>query len=111
MSGQHRSYSISFKAQVVEECAQPGASVAGVALSHGLNANLVHKWIRHQLAQPAAVPSGFIPIPLASSLPAIPSTADMAIQIGVPHRAGELSVRWPSNDPEGCARFLREVLK
>ncbi|OPD72540.1 transposase, partial [Pseudomonas aeruginosa] len=45
MPGQRRSYPKSFKAQVVEECTQPGASVAGVALSHGLNANLVHKWI------------------------------------------------------------------
>ncbi|URM30960.1 transposase [Pseudomonas frederiksbergensis] len=32
-------YSKSFKTQVVDECVQPGASVAGVALSHGLNAN------------------------------------------------------------------------
>ncbi|MDE1557443.1 transposase, partial [Comamonas aquatica] len=28
------------------ECAQPGASVASVALSHGINANVVHKWRR-----------------------------------------------------------------
>ncbi|TEF58520.1 transposase, partial [Pseudomonas aeruginosa] len=56
--GQRRSYPKSFKAQVVEECTQPGASVAGVALSHGLNANLVHKWIRRQQAQLPAVPSG-----------------------------------------------------
>ncbi|KSD92075.1 hypothetical protein AO906_14350 [Pseudomonas aeruginosa] len=74
MPGQRRSYPKSFKAQVVEECTQPGASVAGVALSHGLNANLVHKWI-------------------------------------IPHRAGKLSVQWPGKDPEGCARFLRELLK
>lgn len=59
MPGQRRSYPKSFKAQVVEECTQPGASVAGVALSHGLNANLVHKWIRCQQAQLPAVPSGF----------------------------------------------------
>ncbi|UCM27185.1 transposase [Pseudomonas sp. PS1(2021)] len=59
--GQRRSYPKSFKAQVVDECTQPGASVAGVALSHGLNANLVHKWIRRQQAQLPAVPSGFIP--------------------------------------------------
>ncbi|RML11324.1 hypothetical protein IPC80_11740 [Pseudomonas aeruginosa] len=66
MPGQRRSYPKSFKAQVVEECTQPGASVAGVALSHGLNANLVHKWIRRQQAQLPAVPSGFIPIPLVA---------------------------------------------
>ena len=33
----------------------------------------------------------------------------MAIQIAIPHRAGKLSVQWPGNDPEGCARFLREA--
>ncbi|MEN1793165.1 transposase, partial [Pseudomonas aeruginosa] len=81
--GQRRSYPKSFKAQVVEECTQPGASVAGVALSHGLNANLVHKWIRRQQAQLPAVPSGFIPIPLVPSVPATPSAADRAIQIAI----------------------------
>ncbi|MCZ8400551.1 transposase [Achromobacter xylosoxidans] len=34
------------KARIVAECRQPGISIAGVALSHGVNANLVHKWIR-----------------------------------------------------------------
>ncbi|HGM6311122.1 TPA: transposase, partial [Pseudomonas putida] len=46
MQSQRRSYSKSFKAQVVQECAQPGASIASVAQKHSLNANLVHKWIR-----------------------------------------------------------------
>jgi transposase-like protein len=48
MQPTHRSYSKSFKAQVIQECAQPGASIASIALSHSLNANLVHKWIRLQ---------------------------------------------------------------
>ncbi|ALZ19831.2 IS66 family insertion sequence hypothetical protein [Pseudomonas aeruginosa] len=109
--GQRRSYPKSFKAQVVDECIQPGASVAGVALSHGLNANLVHKWIRRQQAQLPAASSSFIPIPLVPSLPATLNAADMAIQIAIPHRAGKLSVQWPGNDPEGCARFLRELLR
>ena len=39
------------------------------------------------------------------------TAADRAIQIAIPHRAGKLSVQWPGNDPEGCARFLRELLK
>lgn len=43
MAGQRRSYPKTFKAQVVDECAQAGASVAGVVLSNGLNSNLVHK--------------------------------------------------------------------
>jgi len=54
MQPQRRSYSKSFKAQVIQECAQPAASIACVALSHSLNANLVHKWIRLQ-SQKSAV--------------------------------------------------------
>ncbi|WP_448123723.1 transposase [Pseudomonas veronii] len=40
MQSQRRSYSKSFKAQVVQECAQPGASIASVAQKHSLNANV-----------------------------------------------------------------------
>jgi transposase len=34
-----------FKATVMAECQQPGASVAAVSLAHGLNVNLVRKWL------------------------------------------------------------------
>lgn len=33
------------KAQVVQECLQPGISLARVALRRGINANLVREWI------------------------------------------------------------------
>ena len=46
MPQERRSYSKSFKAQVIAECAQADTSIANVALTHNLNANLVHKWIR-----------------------------------------------------------------
>ena len=46
MQQDRRTYSKAFKAQVVAECAQPDTSIASVALTHNLNANLVHKWIR-----------------------------------------------------------------
>ncbi|MFC0668327.1 transposase, partial [Azotobacter chroococcum] len=44
---QRRSYSKAFKAQVVQECSLPGNSVASVALSHGINTHVVHRWRRH----------------------------------------------------------------
>jgi len=34
------------KAQILAECERPGASIAKVALAHGVNANLVHGWRR-----------------------------------------------------------------
>ena len=42
---QRTSYPKPFKAQVVQECLQPGVSMASVALRHGINANLVRKSI------------------------------------------------------------------
>jgi transposase len=39
-----RHYSPEFKAQVMSECDVPGASVAKVAMSHGINTNVVHGW-------------------------------------------------------------------
>ena len=39
-----RRYSAAQKAQVLAECDEPGASVAKVAMAHGINANVVHRW-------------------------------------------------------------------
>ena len=43
-SGPRRRHSDELKAKVLAACDEPGASISGVALAHGLNANLVHKW-------------------------------------------------------------------
>jgi transposase len=40
-----RVHSPDFKAQVIGECRRPGASIAAVAISHGLNPNVVRKWL------------------------------------------------------------------
>ena len=49
VSGQKRDgrcrYSAQAKAELVRRCSQPGVSVAAMALAHGLNANLLRKWI------------------------------------------------------------------
>ena len=41
-----RSYPKELKARIVSECQGGERSVASIALEHGINANLVHKWIR-----------------------------------------------------------------
>jgi transposase len=40
-----RTYSDAFKGDVVKQCLAPGVSVAAIALSHSINANLVRRWI------------------------------------------------------------------
>jgi len=44
-----RRHSAAFKRKLLELIEQPGASVAGIALEHGVNANLVFKWRRAKL--------------------------------------------------------------
>ncbi|MBI6604016.1 transposase [Pseudomonas rhodesiae] len=33
------------KAQVVQECLQPGATLSSVAIAHDINANVICKWM------------------------------------------------------------------
>jgi len=80
-----RSHSPEFKARIVAACRDPGVSVAGVALDHGLNDNLVRRWIKEANTGPAPVKPDFVPLALPAPLVATSSTvADDAICIEVP---------------------------
>jgi transposase len=83
---------------------QPGASIASVPLSHGINANLVRKWIPFYRDVDGNNLPAFIPLKMESS---IPTRTEPMIKIDVPCRQGRPVVNWPINDPEGCARFVR----
>ncbi|MBX5164802.1 IS66-like element accessory protein TnpA [Rhizobium sp. NZLR4b] len=58
------------KDRLVAACLEPGASVSKLARLHGVNANLVWKWIRkHTKAHPLppSSPSVFIPVQVAAA--------------------------------------------
>jgi len=60
-----RRHSVELKQQIIARCAEPGASVASIALSYGINANVVHKWRREAGgALPALQAPAFVPVPL-----------------------------------------------
>ncbi|AZE26045.1 transposase [Pseudomonas chlororaphis] len=63
MHPQRRTYSKSFKTQVIQESSEPGASIANIALGYSLNANLVHKWIRLHNQKAVDLQPAFIPLP------------------------------------------------
>lgn len=46
-----RRYDPAGKRRLVEACLQPGVSLAGMALRHGVNANLLRKWVAEQQRQ------------------------------------------------------------
>ena len=113
-----RRYSAETKAQVIAECDAPGASVAKVAMAHGINANVVHRW--RQLARedegegvrPAPVATadvgGFVPVPLPAPSVVVPVN-DIRIEL---HRGTTtVKVTWPLSAAAECAAWLREVLR
>jgi len=43
--GGRRTYSVAAKRALVQMCLRPGVSVASTALAHGINANLLRRWM------------------------------------------------------------------
>lgn len=121
--GPRRRHSDEFKMEVVQACGGPDVSVAAVALSFGVNANLVRQWLRGRgfkregvasaVAAPAASPQRFVPLALAAASPSKPQAALVAAAIRVEVRRGglQVNVRWPQAAAADCAAWLRELLR
>ena len=107
-----RFYSPELKNQVMQECRQSGASVAGVALSHGINANIVHRWLREH-SQTALVPQSqaFVPVTLDEPAPGSAPQAAPDIWIEVQRANATIVVKWPLQGSAACAAWLREWLR
>ncbi|MGZ5030568.1 MAG: IS66-like element accessory protein TnpA [Methylobacter sp.] len=58
-----RRYDPEAKRELVNVCLQPGTSVARVALEHGVNANLLRKWIDRYREQAISVTDRAPPLP------------------------------------------------
>ena len=110
-----RFYSPEFKLHAVGECGQVGASIAAVALKHGVNANIVHRWLReHSQARLAVQPLAFMPVTLTaqaispSPQSELPTPPDIRIEV---QRANTtIVVNWPLQGGASCAQWLREWL-
>ena len=135
-SGPRRRHSDEIKAKVLAACDEPGASISGVALAHGLNTNLVRKWrsgrgVKRAVmviaptaaiqAPPAAL--GAAPEFVAVDMPAPAKAAMRAaaqptaaapmgealIQIELRRGPLHLNVRWPTAAAEDCRAWLSEL--
>ncbi len=127
-----RRHSAQLKREVLAACSVPGASVAGVALSFGLNANLVRQWRRGRgikqcegtaLVETAATSGAaqerqgqpqFIALAMPPAQPISAPPAKLPeVDIRIEARRGDLqvSVNWPSSEGADCAAWLRELLR
>ena len=107
-----RFYSPELKLQVVGACSQPGASIAGVALQHGINANIVHRWLReHSQGTLVNRPQTFVPVTLNSAIEPATVQPTSDIRVEVKRANATIVVRWPLAGGAACAQWLRECLQ
>ena len=108
-----RRYDEPFKGEVMAECDAPGASVAKVAMTHGINANVVHRWRRvAREAGQASVskPREFIPVVVTSPAPT-EAGGSRGIEIELRRGAITMKVSWPRSATADLAAWTRELLR
>jgi transposase len=126
-----------FKAKVLAQCRESGASVAAVAQANGLNANLVRKWLEGRglkrcgldvdggIAERALIPAApvagrlqFMPVELSASSQAVqPAAPDGSaassepthIHVELRRGGASVTVQWPASQAWQCAAWLGEL--
>ena len=113
-----RVHSDDFKANAVASCMQPGMSMAAVAMAHGINANLLRRWVREVETRHEANPSRALPVPksvakTAAFVPMQLPAASVAPDIRIELRRGAtaITVSWPTEAAPACAAWMRELLR
>lgn len=102
---------------------QPGMSMAAVAMAHGVNANLLRRWVRDAEMKPPAGLLGNV----ASSGVAAPEHKSLFVPVGLPaptepamlanirielqRGATAVTVTWPASAASECAAWMRELLR
>lgn len=115
-----RYHSPEFKARLIAACQQPGISMAAIALTHQVNANLLRRWVREaeqaasslspvassdQVAVSQPSSPAFVPVRLTEAFSAEP------IRLELCTGTIQVNIAWPSAQAEACALWLRELLR
>lgn len=109
-SRKRRRHGAELKAQVLAECNAPGASVAKVAMAHGINANIVHGWRKQaRKAGAVTVAERFVPVAIA---PVVPQVADdRAIEVELRRSGITIKLSWPMSASMDLSVWARELLR
>jgi len=115
-----RRYTAGFRRELVERCLEPGASVSGIALENGINANVVFRWRREHLraisgvAQHGAAKAVLLPVKVAEPTPteAAPMPSRSPVPTGVIEiDIGAARVRLRGSIDEANLRCVLHTLK
>ena len=103
-----------FKQAVIAACCEPEASVAGIAMANGVNANQVRRWMRERgieaptrrLPMLTGMAPAFVPVPIAPVTPESP-----AIRIEIRRGNAAIKIDWPVQASGDCGAWLRDWLR
>ncbi len=117
-----RMYSTQFKSELLASCMLPGASVGAIAAAHGMNADVLRRWLKkhrqHATHAPSTPPAsghtssaGFIALDLSALQAAPAACAAQTIELRCQRGDTLVSVAWPLSGAAECASFLLQVLR
>lgn len=109
-----RTHSPEFKAKLIAECLQPGASIAAVAIAHQINDNLLRIWLRNatgkdapsQPDKPVDASCRIVPVQVAAPLEPPPF-----IRIHIQQGSTQIHLEWPLASVALCSDWLRGFLR
>ena len=101
--GGKRRYDLQAKRALIQNCLEPGISLAGLAPAHGVNANLLRKWVvKHQRHVPceadvtAPAVSVFVPVIVGAQEPTSIGAPMCTPVTAPPHLSSRLQARLPN---------------
>ena len=103
-------FSPAFNAEVLEACADPGASIPDVAHKHGLSTHRIRRWLRglgvRQVISSGDTPTGFLPVRVEpSGLP------PGALRIEVQRGDTLIKIDCPAACAADCTDWLKAALQ
>jgi transposase len=111
-----RQYTAEFKDDLVRRCLQPRASVSGIALENGINANVLFRWRREHLHASGRAPKRdaakavLLPVRMAVTPVAEVESSSVAAPTGVIEiEIGGAQVRVRGAVDEASVRRLRDL--
>lgn len=90
--------------------------MAAVAMAHGINTNLLRRWVHERALPPidavtvSEKPVGFIELSMPAP-PAPPAPSTEPIRIEVSRGSTTIAVTWPPSAADACAAWMRELLR
>jgi transposase len=97
-----RTHSASFQFELIKQCRQVGVSCSAVAISHGMNPNVLRRWIKaaadpSEAAPPTSKPldidgkPAFVALPITVPIPQTPDGAQVNVRIDIQRNGTSVS--------------------